>query len=111
MNKNIDRSPKLGTLGGYEYSAPWRIGAGIVSRVQEENSMSPNKLYKNSLYLFEQILTPIDGSPSVKEAYDYASNEEVEFWVNFFTEGLLSKKSEASLTPIISSTEKDLPPL
>jgi hypothetical protein len=103
----------LWVLGGHQFTSLARVGAGHRARYAEQQmqaaieaggksvldlatyegrndlgaivqnyaSMNP---YKAMLSILETVLTPCEGSPSVAEAYDLATEEEVQAVVDFF---------------------------
>lgn len=110
------------TLGGFNYTAPIKIGAGIRARFAEKQmdmilkgehsskmlkslkdvSGDTDEALKNkyldmaqaftftngyniSLLILETVLTPAEGSPSIKEAYEIATEEEANKIISFFS--------------------------
>jgi hypothetical protein len=96
-------------LGGYPFTAPEVIGVGIRARASQittdisEERKIPNDpqqiiqryFYDYSLKLLELILTPSENSPSVKDAYDIATDEEVQAIMGFFGQSANGKTTSA----------------
>lgn len=108
-------------LGGHPYTAPDPIGAGIRARAKQitddiadekkaphdTESIIERYYYDYSLRILEVILTPSDGSPSVKEAYDSATDEEVRGVMDFFAVNVSGKTlSELSKTKDLPATKR-----
>ncbi len=97
-------------LGGSPFTAPDPIGAGVRARISQitseiaEIKKVENKpediiqryFYDYSLRLLEIILQPSDGGPSVKDAYDSATDEEVQLVMDFFALNAGGKTKSAS---------------
>ncbi len=110
-------------LGGYSYTAPEIIGAGIRARAaqitadiaDEKNIKNDTQgiiqryFYDYSLKLLELILIPSEGSPPIKEAYDSATDEEVQAITNFFAGNANSKTKSASGKASGSANSKGIP--
>jgi hypothetical protein len=111
-------------LGGSPFTAPDPIGAGIRARAKQIsadiNDEKGTKLstedvidrysYEYFLRLLELLLTPDKGSPSVKESYDSATDEEVKDVMDFFSVSVSGKTilehSKASDSPAIKKTPR-----
>lgn len=101
---------KAFTLGGYSYTAPDPIGAGVRARISQITAeISDEKKIKNepseiiqryyydySLRLLEIILTPEPNSVPIKESYDSATDEEVQAIMDFFGSSANGKTKSAS---------------
>lgn len=96
-------------LGGNPYTAPDPIGAGIRARISQitgeiaDEKKVPNETglikryyYEYTLRLLEILLMPEPNSVSVKEAYDIATDEEVQDVMTFFQTGVTGKTKSAS---------------
>jgi hypothetical protein len=111
-------------LGGNSYTAPDPIGAGIRARISQitadiadekkipnNNEIIQRYFYDYSLRLLEIVLIPSEGSPSIKESYDSATDEEVQAVMDFFSGSVSGKTKSAPSRTKGSGSSKRTPVL